>query len=116
MLDFPSNLYGYQNFCSQNVANIILHITTPTSHLQLLKIDVKGVHTMKKSSIIYTKINGILYQNLKLPNQTNYNIGKYGLLQESYIKENKKAHWFSLIANGELNEHLKNIDVLASTN
>ncbi|PPK44392.1 TnpV protein [Clostridium algidicarnis] len=68
---------------------------------------------MKKSNITYTEINGILYPNLKLENETNYNIGKYGSLHENFIKNNKRELWFSLTANGELNEYLHNIDISA---
>lgn len=68
---------------------------------------------MKKSNITYTEINGILYPDLKLENETNYNIGKYGSLHESFIQNNKQEPWFSLTANGELNEYLHNIDVAA---
>ena len=50
---------------------------------------------MKKSlfennSLTYREENGRLYPNLELPEQTNYNIGKYGLLHLDFIKEHRK--------------------------
>ena len=51
---------------------------------------------MKKSlfennSLTYRKENGRLYPNLELPEQTNYNIGKYGLLHLDFIKKHRKG-------------------------
>ena len=41
--------------------------------------------------ITYREENGCFYPNLELPKQTNYTIGKYGLLHLDYIKEHRRS-------------------------
>lgn len=74
---------------------------------------------MKKSlfennSLTYRKENGRLYPNLELPEQTNYNIGKYGLLHLDFIKEHRKGRYTTIITECRLNEYLHKIDLEAN--
>ena len=74
---------------------------------------------MKKSlfennSLTYREENGRLYSNLELPEQTNYNIGKYGLLHLDFIKEHRKGRYTTLILECRLNEYLHKIDLEAN--
>ena len=74
---------------------------------------------MKKSlfennSLTYREENGRLYPNLELPEQTNYNIGKYGLLHLDFIKEHRKGRYTTIITEGRLNEYLHKIDLEAN--
>ena len=65
--------------------------------------------------------NGIKYElrgdiycpMLKLDEQTNYQIGKYGCLHLDYIKQHRKVRYNTLLMNGKLNSHLHEIDVQA---
>ena len=73
---------------------------------------------MKKSlfennSLTYREENGRLYPNLELPEQTNYNIGKYGLLHLDFIKEHRKGRYTTIITECRLNEYLHKIDLEA---
>ena len=70
---------------------------------------------MKKSlfennSLTYRKENGRLYPNLELPEQTNYNIGKYGLLHLDFIKKHRKGRHTTILSECRLNEYLHSID------
>ena len=74
---------------------------------------------MKKSlfennSLTYREENGRLYPNLELPEQTNYNIGKYGLLHLDFIKEHRKGRYTTIITECRLNEYLHKIDLEAN--
>ena len=74
---------------------------------------------MKKSvfennSLTYRKENGRIYPNLDLPKQTNYNIGKYGLLHLDFIKEHRKGRYTTIITECRLNEYLHKIDLEAN--
>ena len=74
---------------------------------------------MKKSlfennSLTYRKENGRLYPNLELPEQTNYNIGKYGLLHLDFIKKHRKGRYTTIITECRLNEYLHKIDLEAN--
>ena len=63
--------------------------------------------------ITYREENGCFYPNLKLPKQTNYTIGKYGLLHLDFIKAHRKGRYTSLVSECCLNEYLHNIDLQA---
>ena len=44
-------------------------------------------------NITYTERNGIRYPNLKLPEQTNYSLGKYANLRLDFIKKHRKGRY-----------------------
>lgn len=52
----------------------------------------------------------LYYPDLRLLEETNYNIGKYGLMRWEYMKANHKAEYFRLYLDGKLNEYLHEID------
>ena len=63
--------------------------------------------------------NGIVYQlgeddlyypDLRLPEGTHYNIGKYGLMRWEYLRTNRREKYLRLLLDGKLNEHLHEID------
>ena len=61
--------------------------------------------------ITYREENGCFYPNLKLPKQTNYTIGKYGLLHLDFIKAHRKGRYTSLVSECRLNECLHKVDL-----
>ena len=63
--------------------------------------------------ITYREENGCFYPNLELPKQTNYTIGKYGLLHFEFIKEHRKGRYTTLVSECRLNEYLHKIDIEA---
>ena len=63
--------------------------------------------------ITYREENGCFYPNLELPKQTNYTIGKYGLLHLDFIKAHRKGRYTSLVSECRLNEYLHQIDLEA---
>ena len=64
--------------------------------------------------ITYREENGCFYPNLELPKQTNYTIGKYGLLHLDFIKEHRKGRYTTLVSECRLNECLHKIDLDAN--
>ena len=58
--------------------------------------------------------NECFYPNLVLPDQTNYTIGKYGLLHLDYIKEYRKGRYTTLLSECRLNKYLHKIDLEAT--
>ena len=64
--------------------------------------------------ITYREENGCFYPNLELPKQTNYTIGKYGLLHLDFIKVHRKGRYTTLLTECQLNEYLHKIDLEAS--
>ena len=64
-------------------------------------------------NITYTERNGIRYPNLKLPEQTNYSLGKYANLRLDFIKKHRKGRYTTLLTEGRLNEYLHAIDIRA---
>ena len=74
---------------------------------------------MKKSlfennNLTYREESGRFYPNLELPEQANYNIGKYGLIHLDFIKEHRKGRYTSILSECRLNEYLHTIDIEAN--
>ena len=64
--------------------------------------------------ITYREENGCFYPNLELPKQTNYTIGKYGLLHLDFSKEHRKGRYTILLTECRLNEYLHKVDLEAN--
>ena len=62
-------------------------------------------------NITYTERNGIRYPNLKLPEQTNYSLGKYANLRLEFMKKHRRGTYTTLLTEGRLNEYLHAIDL-----
>lgn len=52
----------------------------------------------------------LYYPDLRLPEGTHYNIGKYGLMRWEYLKVNRRGEYLRLLLDGKLNEHLHEVD------
>jgi hypothetical protein len=62
----------------------------------------------------YRKENGRLIPEMKLPEQTNYQIGKYGQFYLDYIKNHRRGRYTTLLTEGKLNARLHEIDLDAN--
>ena len=68
-------------------------------------------HIMGENGISYTLgEDGLYYPDLYLPEETEYSIGKYGMLRKTYLKEQRKGLYLELVLAGKLNEYLHQID------
>ena len=62
----------------------------------------------------YREENGRLIPEIKLPEQTNYQIGKYGQFYLDYIKNHRRGRYTTLLTEGNLNVQLHEIDIEAN--
>ena len=62
----------------------------------------------------YREENGHLIPEMKLPEQTNYQIGKYGQFYLDYIKNHRRGRYTTLLTEGKLNARLHEIDLDAN--
>ena len=62
----------------------------------------------------YREENGRLIPEMKLPEQTNYQIGKYGQFYLDYIKNHRRGRYTTLLTEGTLNVQLHEIDLEAN--
>ena len=62
----------------------------------------------------YREENGYLIPDIALPEQTNYQIGKYGWMHLDYIKNHRLGRYTTLLTEGKLNAHLHDIDLEAN--
>ena len=70
----------------------------------------------------YITQNGIKYElkgeqyypMLRMVEQKEHSIGKYGLLHRDYIKQHKRGTYTTLLTEGRLNAHLHEIDAQAN--
>lgn len=82
------------------------------STLRLVAETLYGLkHIMGENGISYTLgADGLYYPDLYLPEETEYPIGKYGMLRKTYLKEHRKGVYLELVLAGKLNAHLHQID------
>ena len=58
----------------------------------------------------YRQEGDYLIPNLALPNDGNYEIGKYGRMRLNYLKEHRKILYTNYLMEGTLSKHLSEID------
>lgn len=54
--------------------------------------------------------DGLYYPDLKLPEEGQYNIGKYGLMRWEYLKTCRRWEYIRMLLAGELHRHLHEVD------
>ena len=62
----------------------------------------------------YREKNGHLIPDIALPEQTDYQIGKYGRMHLNYIKQHRRGRYTTLLTEGKLNARLHKIDLEAN--
>ena len=62
----------------------------------------------------YREENGHLIPNVTLPEQTDYQIGKYGRMHLDCIKNHRRGRYTTLLTEGKLNARLHEIDLEAN--
>ncbi len=62
----------------------------------------------------YREENGRLIPETKLPEKTNYKIGKYGQFYLDYMKNHRRGRYTTLLTEGTLNARLHEIDLEAN--
>ena len=62
----------------------------------------------------YREENGRLIPEIELPEQTNYQIGKYGQFYFDYIKNHRRGTYTTLLTECRLNARLHEIDLEAN--
>ena len=71
-------------------------------------IDMKDAKVIEE--LTYTQIGEYLYPDLTLPEAEDVQMGKYGMLHKTYLKENKPMLYDRLLLAGKLDGHLMDID------
>ena len=61
----------------------------------------------------YREENGQFIPDIVLPEQTDYQIGKYGRMHLDYIKQHRRGRYITLLTEGKLNARLHEIDLEA---
>jgi hypothetical protein len=64
--------------------------------------------------LTYTEVNGYLLPDLALPDEPEYEIGRFGLMRRHYLKNHRKGLFTILLMSGKLNEHLYETDQAAN--
>ena len=62
----------------------------------------------------YREVNGHLIPDVVLPEQTDYQLGKYGRMHLDYIKQHRRGRYTTLLTEGKLNARLHEIDLEAN--
>ena len=61
----------------------------------------------------YREENGHLIPDIALPEQTDYQIGRYGRMHLDYIRQHRRGRYTTLLTEGTLNARLHEIDLEA---
>ena len=76
---------------------------------QVMGIELAEI--IEENGIVYCLAeDGCYYPDLRLPERTLYNIGKYGLMRWEYLLTNRRSEYLRLLLDGKLNEHLHEVD------
>jgi hypothetical protein len=71
-------------------------------------------YTNETTGISYTlSPEGYYLPNLTLPEDSTYEISRFGLMRRRYLKNHRKALFTTLLMSGKLNAHLHEIDQTA---
>ena len=62
----------------------------------------------------YREENGHLIPEIALPEQPDFQIGKYGRMHLDYIKQHRRGRYTTLLTDGKLNARLHEIDLEAN--
>ena len=54
--------------------------------------------------------DGLYYPDIKLPEGTHYEIGRYGRMRWAYLKTHRRLEYIRLLMEGKLNEYLHDVD------
>ena len=75
-------------------------------------MDKELAEIIEENGIMYRLAeDGCYYPDLRLPEGTHYNIGKYGLMRWEYMQTHCRRKYLRLVLNGKLNEYLHEVDV-----
>lgn len=58
----------------------------------------------------YIEIDGLLYPNLKLPEQKEVHLSRFGRMRKQYLKEQHSIIYTNLLISGELFDYLEKFD------
>ena len=64
----------------------------------------------EEMGVTYRQEGDYLIPNLSLPEEPEYQIGKYGCMRRSYLKEHRPVLYANLLTSGTLHRHLAEID------
>lgn len=74
-------------------------------------MEKEQAEVMEENGIVYRLAeDGCYYPDVGLPEGTNYNIGKYGLMRWEYLLTNRRREYIRLLLDGKLNEYLHEVD------
>ena len=62
----------------------------------------------------YKQIGDYLYPELKMPEQINYEIGKYGRMRLDFMLKHRRGTYTTILTEGRLNAYLHEIDEQAA--
>ena len=107
----PSNTYD----CGSFVVNGTAVVGKEPKHLITAKNQHKKELIFMKSLFeemggTYRQEGDYLIPNLALPDEPEYQIGKYGRMRRNYLKEHRPVLYASLLTSGTLHRHLAEID------
>ena len=96
-----------QNILQKLPTACIIPVWTLTR--QSVKLKRTSLKEENRMELTYHRKGDYLFPNLTVQDEP-MSIGKYGMLRRTYLRENKKNWYQSMLMSGRLNQHLAQID------
>ena len=107
----PSNTYDCGSFVVNGTAVVGKEPEKPyTAGNQHKKELIFMKSLFEEMGGTYRQVGDYLIPNLSLPDEPEYQIGKYGRMRRSYLKEHRPILYTNLLTSGTLHRHLAEID------
>ena len=107
----PPNTYDCGSFVVNGTAVVgkePKHLITAGNQHKKELILMKSL--FEEMGVTYRQEGDYLIPNLSLPDEPEYQIGKYGRMRRSYLKEHRPVLYANLLTSGTLHRHLAEID------
>ena len=106
----------YKKEITQQLEKSVGSLYNTNTDFNTLKRETKDATTKedKKMELTYYRKGDYLFPNLAVQDEPQ-TIGKYGMLRRTYLKENRKNWYQSMLMSGRLNQHLAQIEEAAES-
>ena len=75
---------------------------------------MKEKSLFEQKGIGYTEYNGVLIPNVVMPKHCHYPIGRFGVMNKKWLKENHKSIYTIKLMKGELDSYIADVDKRAT--
>ena len=107
----PPNTYDCGSFVVNGTAVVGKEQNNPYNRWKSTQKELNFMKTIfEEMGGTYRQVGDYFIPNITLPDDGEYQIGKYGRMRRSYLKEHRPVLYANLLTSGTLHRHLAEID------